>query len=208
MLIPDNFAQRLLDSGFCEMITKQGYAILPQWLPKEETRPLSQALQVLWDQRQLKPAAIGQGEEKTRRSEIRGDYILWLEQASLKSTDKLYFPLMEASALLLNQHCLLGIRDLEAHFTVYPPGAAYKKHQDRFKGGDTRILSTVLYLNEMWGSDQGGSLLIYTESGLVEVLPEEGTLVFFLSDFWHEVRPALRERKSVTGWFLNELKLF
>ena len=197
-----------MDSGLCEMITNQGYAILPQWLPKEETRPLSLALQVLWEERLLKPAAIGKGEDKMRRSEVRGDYILWLEQESFKSTDTLYFPLMNASASLLNQQCLLGIRDMEAHFTVYPPGAAYKKHQDRFKGGDTRILSTVLYLNEKWQADQGGSLLIYSESGLVEVLPEEGTLVFFLSELWHEVRPALRERKSVTGWFLNEVKLF
>ncbi|MFP5505881.1 MAG: 2OG-Fe(II) oxygenase, partial [Gammaproteobacteria bacterium] len=40
------------------------------------------------------------------------------------------------------------------------------------------------------------------EGESIDVLPQGGTFVCFLSDrFHHEVLPATRERMSVTGWF-------
>ena len=60
-----------------------------------------------------------------------------------------------------------------------------------------------------WRPEDGGALrlelgeaTVEAPSGdVVEVVPEAGTLVAFLADrFWHEVRPATRERMSLTGW--------
>jgi SM-20-related protein len=100
----------------------------------------------------------------------------------------------------------LGLFELEAHFAVYAPGAAYPTHVDRLRGDDARVLSVVLYLNADWRAADGGALRLYLEgtgrAPRVDVLPCGGTLVAFLSErFAHEVLPAWRERLSLAGWF-------
>jgi SM-20-related protein len=104
----------------------------------------------------------------------------------------------------------LGLFDFEAHLTVYPRDAFYRRHLDRFRSVPWRSVSLLLYLNEGWSAEDGGQLRLElgddadestpsTETR--EVLPHGGTLVAFLSDrFWHEVLPARRERMSLTGW--------
>jgi SM-20-related protein len=63
----------------------------------------------------------------------------------------------------------------------------------------------VFYLNADWQEGNGGELVIYNgESGVSIIQPELGTLVLFLSEIEHEVLPTHRDRKSVTGWMLNE----
>ena len=103
----------------------------------------------------------------------------------------------------LNQAFYLGLADYESHFAHYPPGAFYQKHLDRFRDDDRRTVSAVLYLNDDWQADQGGALRLYPDGGEpLDVLPEAGTLVLFMSaDLPHEVLPATRERLSLTGWF-------
>jgi SM-20-related protein len=63
-----------------------------------------------------------------------------------------------------------------------------------------------LYLNNNWHSDDGGQLRMFLdkkdETKFIDITPQSGTLVVFLSsDFLHEVLLAKRERMSVTGWF-------
>ena len=67
---------------------------------------------------------------------------------------------------------------------------------------DRRAVSAVFYLNSDWLPEQGGALRLYLADGReLDVLPEAGTLVVFLSaDLPHEVLPATRERLSLTGW--------
>jgi hypothetical protein len=102
----------------------------------------------------------------------------------------------------LNRELQLGAVEPELHFAVYPAGAAYATHVDRFRDADSRVLSVVLYLNEAWSEADGGELRLYLEAGprapCVDVVPHGGTLVVFLSDrFPHEVLPARRERLSL-----------
>ncbi|MNU05986.1 hypothetical protein D3C72_2509970 [compost metagenome] len=63
----------------------------------------------------------------------------------------------------------------------------------------------MFYLNEAWPQDAGGQIRLYLDADcreFVDVEPEAGTLVLFLSDrFWHEVLPARQQRLSVTGWY-------
>ena len=82
---------------------------------------------------------------------------------------------------------------------MYPPGAFYRRHLDRFASDDRRALSCVLYLNEAWRAEDGGALRLYLPGRHRDVLPRAGTLVAFLSErFEHEVLPAQRERLSLT----------
>jgi len=87
------------------------------------------------------------------------------------------------------------------HYALYPPGAGYARHRDRFRDDDARVLSCVLYLNHGWTSDDGGALRLYVDDRAIDVMPQAGTFVAFLAaDFDHEVLPARRERASLTGW--------
>jgi len=96
----------------------------------------------------------------------------------------------------------LGLFSFESHFAHYPPGAFYKTHLDAFKGESNRILSVVTYLNSGWLPDDGGEMVLYTETDSLSVTPALSTLAIFLSeDFPHEVLPTQRDRYSIAGWF-------
>jgi SM-20-related protein len=104
----------------------------------------------------------------------------------------------------LNRRLFMGLFDFESHYAVYEPGAFYKKHLDSLHGSQNRILSTVFFLNPDWQENDGGELILYDESDLpLEVVnPNIGTLVLFLSErFPHEVRPTMKTRNSIAGWF-------
>jgi len=88
------------------------------------------------------------------------------------------------------------------HYALYPPGAGYARHRDRFRDDDARVLSCVAYLNDRWGPHDGGALRLHLDGGPRDVAPIGGTLVAFLADrVEHEVLPATRQRLAVAGWF-------
>jgi len=105
----------------------------------------------------------------------------------------------------MNLRLFLGLFDYECHYAYYDAGAFYKKHVDAFRGSNTRILSTVLYLNPDWTPDDGGELVMYTPDGqsvIDTIAPRFDRLVVFLSEeFPHEVLPTKVSRYSLTGWF-------
>jgi SM-20-related protein len=64
----------------------------------------------------------------------------------------------------------------------------------------------ICYLNENWEENHGGQLRMHLPSGELDVFPTAGTMVCFRSDqIEHEVLPATRERRSITGWMLDQL---
>ncbi len=160
----------------------------------------------------LSPASIGRGATQVVREGIRGDQIQWLERGQSAASDR-YLELMEDLRQVLNQGLYLGLEDYESHFALYPPGAYYQKHLDRFRDDDRRAVSVLLYLNQDWLPEQGGALRLYLngEPGGGEAQPSErvhdlaplgGSLVVFMSaEVPHEVLPATRERLSLAGWF-------
>ena len=150
----------------------------------------------------LAPAGVGRGEAQQISEGIRGDRIQWLEPGQAACCDQ-YLALFDELRLAINRSLYLGLEDYESHFALYPPGAFYQKHLDRFRDDDRRAVSAVFYLNPDWQAEQGGALRLYLADGSThDVLPQAGTLVVFLSaDLPHEVLPATRERLSLTGWF-------
>src|SRR5690606_18682797 len=104
----------------------------------------------------------------------------------------------------LNRTCFTGIRSYEFHYAVYPKGSFYKRHLDQFSNDPGRKFTMIFYLNENWLPEDGGQLVIFLNGRELEVQPLAGRLVFFESSvIEHEVRPANRERMSVTGWLKN-----
>ncbi|QVK23475.1 2OG-Fe(II) oxygenase [Shewanella dokdonensis] len=147
-------------------------------------------------------AAIGRGGQQQQNTSIRGDHIRWLNNA--EQPDAQWLTLMEQLRVGLNQRLFMGLFDYESHYACYQPGAFYRKHVDALPGSRNRILTTVLFLNEQWGADDGGELQIFDmENNLLQqVVPEAGTLVIFLSEcFPHEVLTTKRHRGSIAGWF-------
>lgn len=151
---------------------------------------------------ELAPAAVGRGSSQEIREGIRGDHIQWLEPGQVESCDS-YLGLMDSLRLAMNRRLFLGLEDFESHFALYPPGAFYLKHVDRFRDDDRRMVSAVLYLNQAWLPEHGGQLRMYLDEGVeYDVVPTGGCLVVFLSgEMPHEVLPATRDRLSLTGWF-------
>src|SRR4030095_5971765 len=101
---------------------------------------------------------------------------------------------LDAWRIACNRELTLGLVDFEGHYAIYPPGAGYARHRDRFRDEDARVLSIVLYLNEAWGADDGGELRLFiADETSLDISPQGGTLVAFLSDrFDHAVLPARR----------------
>ncbi|MCX7627830.1 MAG: 2OG-Fe(II) oxygenase [Methylophilaceae bacterium] len=194
----DGAINRILDD-----LARQGWSVDSNFLPREPVMQLATEARQFKRQGRLRPAAVGKGAERSVHAEIRGDWILWLEEPSLTTAQRAYLERLEALRLAANRTLQLGLFDFEGHLAIYPPGSFYRRHLDRFRRDDRRTLTAILYLNQNWQPADGGLLRLYLdEARHVDVAPRGGTLVVFLSGrFWHEVLPAQRERISVTGWF-------
>ena len=182
-------------------LAEQGWAIATNALPADLTLELAQECRARENQGALQPAGVGRGSAHGVQEGVRGDHIQWLEPGQCAAGDR-YLGMLDDLRGQLNQALYLGLEDYEGHFALYPPGTFYQKHLDRFRDDDRRAVSAVFYLNSDWLPEQGGALRLYLADGReLDVLPEAGTLVLFLSaDLPHEVLPATRERLSLTGW--------
>ncbi len=187
-------------------IATHGHAIRPGFVAREELAPLRDHLMAWWEEGELRRAGIGRGESWQLREDIRGDYVRWIDFSTPGPFSEFLAGYYEPLRLACNRELLLGLYEYEGHVTVYPPGRFYRRHVDQFRGAQHRKLSVILYLNDDWAKDDGGELRMYLPDGegerVLDVLPEAGTLVAFLShEIPHEVLPAKRERLSLTGWF-------
>lgn len=182
-------------------LAEQGWAIVANALPADLTLELAQECRARANQGALQPAGVGRGSAHGVQEGVRGDHIQWLEPGQCAAGDR-YLAMLNDLRGQLNQALYLGLEDYEGHFALYPPGTFYQKHLDCFRDDDRRAVSAVFYLNSDWLPEQGGALRLYLADGReLDVLPEAGTLVVFLSaDLPHEVLPATRERLSLTGW--------
>lgn len=187
-------------------IARQGWCVVPAFLPQRAVSELRILAQAAWRDEQFRHAGVGRGEDFAIQPEVRTDQVMWLDPVSHEAGLRDYFAALEKLRLTLNQTLYLGLHDFEAHLAIYPPGSFYKKHLDQFRGIGLRTLTTTLYLNNNWQPQDGGQLRLYhnpqAPAEFIDILPEAGTLVCFLSaDFLHEVLISTRERYSLTGWF-------
>ena len=188
-----------------DALARDGIAIATDFLGSELVGSLAGEAREAVANGRFHASGVGSGHTHALRPDIRGDHILWLERPETDA-QRDYFARMEALRLAINERLFLGLFDLECHFALYPPGSFYQRHVDRFRDDARRAVSVVLYLNACWDPAWGGALRIYEseapQAPFRDIVPLGGTLVCFLSDsVSHEVRPALHERLSLTGWF-------
>lgn len=185
-----------------EILAQRDWAVYEGFLDAARVAALRAEAVALHAAGGFRAAGIGHG--AVRRPEVRGDDLAWITQESAPAASALSQGDFEILRHAINARTYLGLHELEAHYAVYAPGTFYARHLDRFQEDNQRVISLVLYLNEDWGTDDGGELRLYpsgSEAG-VTVAPRAGTIVCFLSErVPHEVLPARRPRHSLAGWF-------
>ena len=188
-----------------QSLSENGYVVWDNFLSTSIIAALRDETHKRYGNHNMRAAKTGLINQ-AQQSAIRGDHITWLDEQDENSDIQAYFRKMHTLKDTLNQQLFMNIQSLETHLALYPIGGAYLRHLDQFSYGTnpkSRQLSSILYLNTNWQADNGGELRLYLdENDYIDILPIAGKLVLFLSaNFWHEVRPAKRERASITGWF-------
>jgi SM-20-related protein len=189
--------------AICAAIAEDGWAVTDDFLPAGAIVALARDAHRRDTAGEFRHAGVGRGNDLRQRADIRGDRIAWLDDGEINTATRPWWVALERLRIGLNGALFLGLFSFEGHYAIYPPGASYRRHRDRLRGDDERVLSCALYLNESWSDADGGALRIYLDGGAArDILPVGGTLVCFLSDrFEHEVLPATRERLALSGWF-------
>ncbi len=186
----------------CAAVVAEGIAVISDFLPTSVTMALAAEARRRDAAGEFCAARIGRGPERMERSDIRGDRTLWLDAQAPAPAERMLWRALEQLRIALNEATFIGLFSFEGHYALYPPGACYCRHRDRFRDDDARVMSCVLYLNRGWTAADGGALRIYLSgSNSRDILPAASTLVCFLADYEHEVLRATRERLAVAGWF-------
>ena len=187
----------------CAAIAEDGLAIEPGFVPPPLVASLAAEARRCAAAGEFHAAGVGRGAMRVERGDVRGDRILWLDECMHAAAGRAALDAFETLRLALNRELFLGLFSFEGHYALYPPGARYLRHRDRFRDDDARVVSCALYLNAGWRDTDGGALRIHFPDGATrDVLPRSGTLACFLADrYEHEVLPARRDRLALAGWF-------
>ena len=188
--------------GVADDLVAKGWSVLTDAFAMPLVSRLSARCHALWQADDLSPAAVGRGPSQQVIPERRGDFTRWLDDCPPDAAQDEYLQLIDALRLTLNGSLFLGLDTFETHYALYPPGAGYERHLDRFQDNPLRTVSVVSYLNTGWQPGDGGELRLYLPDTEIDVAPRAGTLVVFLSDqIEHAVLPARFHRASLVGWF-------
>ena len=194
-----------LASAIADDLAERGWSARPDFVAPALVDALRADALGLLRQGAFRPGGVGRGAARAVREEVRGDLLFRLDPGAPSPPQAAYLEVLAGLRDGLNRDLYLGLRSAEAHYAVYPSGAFYVRHVDRFRDDDARAVSTVLYLVDAWSARDGGELVLHVERDgceeSVEILPEPGLLVCFPSGrVPHEVRVARRERLSLAAW--------
>lgn len=183
-------------------LVERGWYVGGGLLAMEHVEALEREARSLWNVGGYHHGGIGHDHGHAVKPDIRGDSICWIEESFDSEAVRSYRSVANELREILNRELFVGLESIEIQFARYPVGAHYDRHVDRFADRTLRTISCILYLNPDWTSDDGGELRLHLAEGVYDVLPEAGRWVVFRSELIeHEVRPARRERYSLTGWF-------
>ena len=190
----ENLYLKITDS-----LVSDGYIVIENALEDGLTQKL---LEFAKEEKDFKRAGISGAGDLHLDNLRRRDKIHWLEEDN--STQSEFLAFADGLKGYLNRELYLGLSYYEPHFAIYEEGDFYETHLDCFKNSKNRVVTTVFYLNEEWGEDDGGEVVLYDEDNnfLAKVKPNANTLIVFMSEkFPHEVLPTKRKRYSIAGWF-------
>ncbi|MEY2963310.1 MAG: hypothetical protein RL754_571 [Bacteroidota bacterium] len=189
-------------SNWLDRLAADHFVVMDGFLPQHILDLIETEFNNTVEQGELRPAKIGDSFEAKRISEIRSDKIYWLDRNRDAHLTP-FFDLIGQVNSAVAQGLFLSLEGYEFHLAQYPPGAFYKAHLDQFESRSNRMLSLVIYLNKSWEKGDGGELVIHQPSELT-VEPIYNRAILFRSDtVLHEVLPAVKPRRSLTGWLLK-----
>jgi len=191
---------------FADSLADEGWFVLPDMIDEALIEKLLAVAHYQRAHAAFKAAGVGTGSNFQHNRSIRGDSIFWISRQPHEEPLISWVALMNQLREGLNRELFLGLKDIEMHLAIYPPGTFYQRHLDQFNERSNRILSVILYLTPNWQPGMGGELVIYRDGKEpVIVEPRAGTFVCFLSDLIeHEVLTTHIERYSITGWMLRK----
>ncbi|XOV94381.1 MAG: 2OG-Fe(II) oxygenase [Bacteroidota bacterium] len=183
-------------------LSEHDFVIIDDFIDQETYQKARSFLLGKLRDEEFSKAKIGPASEQQIISEIRGDYIYWLDKSRDLSLQP-FFALIDETVLVLNRYCYLSLSGSEFHLAHYPAGSFYRRHLDQFKSRNNRLISMIIYLNEGWKPGDGGELKIFKDSGDLIIEPYARRCVIFKSDVVpHEVLKTQVSRYSLTGWLL------
>lgn len=196
------FEENRLYERIISDITNQKYSIVDNFFSPDEVMIIRESLLIKYEEDTFKKSAIGNKTNEVVKKAIRGDIILWIDEAMGNTAELIFFNKINDFKDYLNRTCFLGINQIEFHYAIYPKGTFYKRHLDTFQNDDRRKLSIVCYLNsEDWQPENGGELVLYLNNEQKTIYPLPGKIVIFESNVLeHEVKPVNTPRLSITGW--------
>ncbi len=182
-------------------LASQSYAVVDNFLSSDQVSLFHTLTMDYYQAGDFKEAGIGRMQNYSKKDQIRGDQILWLDEQSAEPLIQNYWEDIGLLQQYLNRTCFLGLHSGEFHFAVYPIGKEYKRHLDVFKDSDARKISVIVYLNPEWKPEWGGALRLFLPDGELDILPVGGRMVCMRSELIeHAVLPVKKERYSLTGW--------
>jgi len=170
-------------------LAKEGYVILPGFLPPDVVSSLRSDVFDLRSKNKFQTAKIGQDSTNELNTNIRIAETCFLGPNRLKdvpssSRKQLYETLDGIRTSLSGNTILDGMYDRngeelisasptldpklsELLYAYYPKGGFYKRHVDAVKNSASvlRSYSLLLYLNDDWKEQDGGCLRIHLDSG-------------------------------------------
>lgn len=195
------------DQHFEDLATQE-FTVVDDFLPADLYQHVLNQFNQYKEQDQLEPAGIGSLTTYQINENIRTDEIVWLDRNNCSEQISQYLHFINEELIPhLNRNLFLSIKDFEFMLAYYPPGGFYKKHLDQFKERNNRLLSMVIYMNDNWQQGDGGELEIFhtddsSKTTIVEPLGNR-LVIFNSATVWHQVLPAHKGRKSITGWLLK-----
>ncbi|MEQ8924519.1 MAG: 2OG-Fe(II) oxygenase [Fulvivirga sp.] len=200
----NNVNEHLLEQ-IADQLATSDYAIIDDFLSTEQVEAILNVFDIHREKGRFKQAAIGASVNQEVDKSVRKDLIKWIDEDNARPAVQEFLSKIDEVKNYLNRTCFLGIKEYEAHFTIYPPGAFYKRHLDQFTTSDHRKISFICYLNQDWKPEHGGELRLYLPDGNIDVAPIAGRLACFRSDVVeHEVLLSHAHRYSLTGWMLDQ----
>lgn len=185
-------------------LAENDYVVVDDFISQEVFRSIMDFFQEKEKNDLLKKAGIGSSGEFQVNTDIRGDFIYWLDRERDEQLE-FFFGLMDELIQSLKRYCFLSLSGSEFHIAKYPKGSHYDKHLDQFNERSNRQITVLLYLNKDWKKEDGGELKIYKDDKEILVEPIAKRLLLFKSDtVEHEVLTTNVPRYSLTGWLLHQ----
>lgn len=211
-------------------ILSEGYAVIDGFLTNDQVKSMKSEVVACHKDGRLQQAGLVNGKQKSvenaqyEDTKTRGDVVGWFD------SDAKEWPYgKQLGSYLLKLGTMvqeLGSKEFgrvpalgnitsrsKAMVACYPGGGArYVKHVDndgKHPLCKTRLLTTLMYLNDEWQKGDGGELAIYKADDKTvlreKVEPIANRVLMFWSDWRtpHEVLPSQKTRYSVTLWMLD-----